>query len=56
VIGSLLDLFSGIFSEAGSGSAGEVAGWFRDAGLEAKVPRSPGMMPDLALHIGCKHR
>jgi 2-polyprenyl-3-methyl-5-hydroxy-6-metoxy-1,4-benzoquinol methylase len=54
-IGSLLDLYFGIFSEAGTWSAGEVAGWFRDAGLEAKVPQSPGMMPDLALHIGRKH-
>ena len=53
--GGLLDLFFGIFSEAGTWSAGEVAGWFRDAGLEAKAPRSPRMMPDLALHIGRKH-
>ena len=48
-IGSLLDLFFGIFSEAGTRSAGEVAGWFRDAGLEARLP-------DLALHIGRKQR
>jgi hypothetical protein len=53
--GSLLDLFFGIFSEAGSWSAVEVAEWFRDAGLEAKVLRSPRMMPALALHIGRKH-
>jgi SAM-dependent methyltransferase len=54
--GGLLGLFFGIFSEAGTLSAGEVAGWFRDAGLEAKFPRSPRMMPSLALHIGRKHR
>jgi 2-polyprenyl-3-methyl-5-hydroxy-6-metoxy-1,4-benzoquinol methylase len=55
-VGGLMDLFFGIFSEAGTWSAGEVAAWFRDAGLEAKVPRSPRMMPDLTLHIGHKHR
>jgi hypothetical protein len=49
--GSLLALFFGIFSEAGAWSAGEVAGWFRDAGLEAKEPWSHWMMHDLALHI-----
>ena len=53
--GSLPDLLFGIFSEAGTGCAGEVAGCFRDAGLEANVPQSPRMMPDLALHIGRKH-
>ena len=53
--GSLLDLFFGIFNEAGMWCAGEVAGCFRDAGLEANLPQSPRMMPDLALHIGHKH-
>ena len=53
--GILLDLFFGIFNEAGMWCAGEVAGCFRDAGLEANVPQSPRMMPDLALHIGHKH-
>lgn len=54
-VGSLLDLFFSIFSEAGTWSTGEVAGWIRDAGLEARVPRSSWMMPDLALHIGFRH-
>jgi SAM-dependent methyltransferase len=53
-IGGLLDLFFGFFSEAGTWSAAEVASWFRDAGLEAQKPRSPFMMPDLALHVGLK--
>jgi hypothetical protein len=53
--GSLLDLFFSIFSAAGTWSARDVARWFRDAGLEAKVNRSPGMMPDLRLYIGRKH-
>jgi SAM-dependent methyltransferase len=50
--GGLLDLFFGFFSEAGTWSRAEVAGWFREAGLEAQKPRSPRMAPDLALHIG----
>ena len=53
-IGGLLDLFFGFFSEAGTWAAAEVAGWCREAGLEAQKPRSPRMMPDLALHIGRK--
>jgi hypothetical protein len=28
-----------------------VAGWIRDAGLEAKDPRSTWVMPGLALHL-----
>ena len=51
-IGGLLDLFFGFFSEAGTWSRAEVAGWFREAGLEAQKPRLPWMAPDLALHIG----
>lgn len=51
-IGGLLDLFFGFFSAAGTWSRAEVAGWFREAGLEAQKARSPWMAPDLALHIG----
>jgi 2-polyprenyl-3-methyl-5-hydroxy-6-metoxy-1,4-benzoquinol methylase len=53
-VGGLLDLFFGFFSEAGTWSAAEVASWFREAGLDARRPRSPLMMPDLALHVGRK--
>jgi SAM-dependent methyltransferase len=53
-MGALLDLFFGFFSEAGTWTAAEVASWFRDAGLEARKPRSPFFMPDLALHLACK--
>ena len=51
-IGGLLDLFFGIFSEAGTWSRAEVAGWFREGGLKAHKARSPWWAPDLALHIG----
>ena len=51
-IGGLLDLFFGIFSEAGTWSRAEVAGWFRESGLKAHKARSPRMTPDLALHVG----
>jgi SAM-dependent methyltransferase len=51
-VGGLMDLFFGIFSEAGTWSRAEVAGWFREAGLEAQKSRSPRLAPDLALHIG----
>jgi predicted O-methyltransferase YrrM len=53
-VGGLLDLFFGFFSEAGTWSAAEVAEWLRQAGLEAQRPRSPRLMPDLALHVGRK--
>jgi SAM-dependent methyltransferase len=53
-IGGLLDLFFGLFSEAGTWSAAEVASWFREAGLEAARERRPLMMPDLALHTARK--
>ena len=53
-IGALMDLFFGIFSEAGTWSPAEVSGWFREAGLEAQKPQSPVVLPDLALHIGRK--
>ena len=51
-IGGLMDLFFGIFSEAGTWSRAEVAEWFRESGLKAYKARSPRVMPDLALHIG----
>jgi 2-polyprenyl-3-methyl-5-hydroxy-6-metoxy-1,4-benzoquinol methylase len=53
-VGGLMDLFFGFFSEAGTWSAAEVAVWFQEAGLEAPRPRSPLMMPDLALYVGRK--
>jgi hypothetical protein len=53
-IGGLLDLFFGLFSEAGTWSRDEVAGWFRESGLAARRVRSPWMAPDMALHIGQK--
>ncbi len=53
-IGGLLDLFFGLFSEAGTWSADEVASWFRSADLEVRKSRSPFMMSGLALHIARK--
>jgi ubiquinone/menaquinone biosynthesis C-methylase UbiE len=53
-VGGLLDLFFGLFSEAGTWSAAEVASWFREAGLTVRRPRSPWMMPDLALYVARK--
>jgi predicted O-methyltransferase YrrM len=53
-IGALLDLFFGLFSEAGTWSAADVAAWFQEAGLEAQKPRCPRMMSGLALHVGRK--
>jgi SAM-dependent methyltransferase len=53
-IGGLMDLFFGIFSEAGTWSAAEIANWFREAGLHSARVRCPWMMPDLALHIARK--
>jgi hypothetical protein len=53
-IGGMMDLFFGITSEAGIWSVANVADWFREAGLEAQRPRSPRVMPDLALYVGRK--
>ena len=53
-IGGLLDLFFGLFSEAGTWSAKEVADWFQAASLQTQKPRHPRMMRGLALHIGKK--
>jgi len=44
----------GLFSEAGTWSAAEIAAWFGEAGLKATRPRSPWMMTGLALHVGRK--
>ena len=53
-VGGLLDLFFGLFSEAGTWSAAEIATWFREAGLEARRPRSPYLMSGLQLHVARK--
>ena len=53
-LGGLMDLFFGFFSEAGTWSSAEVAGWFREAGLQVRKAWSPRLMPDLALHVGRK--
>jgi hypothetical protein len=51
-IGGLLDLYFGCLSEAGSWSHAEIAGGFREAGLEARRTRSPRVGPDIELHVG----
>ncbi len=53
-MGGLMDLFFGLFSEAGTWSAEEIAGWYSEAGLVPRQPRHMWMSPDLALHIGRK--
>jgi SAM-dependent methyltransferase len=53
-LGALMDLFFGLFSESGTWSPAEIAGWFRDAGLETRKPRRMWFGPDLALHIARK--
>ena len=53
-IGGLLDLFLGFFSEAGTWSAGEIASWFREAGLHSARIQRPWLMPALALHSARK--
>jgi len=53
-LGGLMDLFFGLFSEAGTWSAAEVAEWFRQAGLEPSKPKRMWFGPDLALHVGRK--
>ena len=55
-IGGLMDLFFGLFSEAATWSAAEIASWFHAAGLKAKKARSPFLMSGLALHVGVKAR
>lgn len=53
-LGSLLDLFFGFFSQAGTWSAAEIAEWFRQAGLVLLQSRSPPLMSGLALHSARK--
>lgn len=51
-LGGLMDLFFGLFSEAGTWSAAEIADWYHGAGLEPRKPRWMWFGPDLALHVG----
>jgi 2-polyprenyl-3-methyl-5-hydroxy-6-metoxy-1,4-benzoquinol methylase len=53
-MGGLMDLFFGLFSEAGTWSADEIAEWFRQAGLRPHKPRRAWLMRDMALHVGRK--
>lgn len=53
-LGGLMDLFFGLFSEAGTWSTAEIAGWYKGAGLEPRKPKRMWFGPDLALHIGRK--
>jgi 2-polyprenyl-3-methyl-5-hydroxy-6-metoxy-1,4-benzoquinol methylase len=52
--GALFDLYFALTSRSGAWSAAEIAGWFRDAGLEPRKPRHPPLVRDLALHTACK--
>ena len=49
-----MDLFFGLFSQAGTWSGGEIADWYRDAGLKPQRPKRMWFGPDLALHVGSK--
>jgi 2-polyprenyl-3-methyl-5-hydroxy-6-metoxy-1,4-benzoquinol methylase len=53
-LGGLMNLFFGLFSEAGTWSTAEIAGWYKGAGLEPRKPKRMWFGPDLALHIGRK--
>lgn len=53
-LGGLMDLFFGLFSQAGTWSAAEIAGWCKGAGLEPRKPKRMWFGPDLALHVGGK--
>jgi SAM-dependent methyltransferase len=53
-LGGLMDLFFGLFSEARTWSAEEIAGWYQGAGLTPQKPKRMWFGPDLALHIGRK--
>ena len=53
-MGALMDLFFGLFSQAGTWSAEDIAGWYRDAGLEPRKAKRMWFGPDLALHVGRK--
>jgi 2-polyprenyl-3-methyl-5-hydroxy-6-metoxy-1,4-benzoquinol methylase len=50
--GGLMDLFFGLFSEAGTWSADEIASWYRDAGLKPQKPKRMWFGADLALLVG----
>jgi hypothetical protein len=47
-----MDLFFGLFSEAGTWSADEIASWYRDAGLKLQKPKRMWFGADLALLVG----
>jgi hypothetical protein len=53
-LGGLMDLFFGLFSQAGTWSAEEIAGWYRDADLVPRKAKRMLMGPDLALHVARK--
>lgn len=53
-LGGLLDLFFGLFSQAGTWSADEIAGWYHGAGLEPHEPKRMWFGPDLALLVARK--
>jgi SAM-dependent methyltransferase len=54
-LGGLMDLFFGLFSQAGTWSAAEIASWYQSAGLTPQKPKRMWFGPDLAMHIGRKH-
>jgi len=53
-LGGLMDLFFGLFSEAGTWSAAEIAAWHKGAGLESCKPKRMMFGPDLAFHTARK--
>jgi SAM-dependent methyltransferase len=53
-LGGLLDLFFGLFSQAGTWSADEIASWYKGAGFESRKPKRMWFGPDLALLVGRK--
>jgi 2-polyprenyl-3-methyl-5-hydroxy-6-metoxy-1,4-benzoquinol methylase len=53
-LGGLMDLFFGLFSEAGTWSAEEITDWCKGAGLVPQKLKRMWFGPDLALHIGRK--
>jgi hypothetical protein len=55
-LGGLMDLFFGLFSEAGTWSAAEIAGWCKGAGLQPRKPKRMWFGPDLALLMARKSR
>ena len=53
-LGGLMDLFFGLFSEAGTWSAEQIAAWCREADLVPQKPKRMLFGPDLALYLGRK--